>query len=253
MASTTFLLYPPHSNVSSATQNFFLSHSRPAFIPRRVHSSNNTPPPVPPRVDMTSLEVFTIPSTTGNPTSIPTSQSNIIIGAAPNPPLRLLPIPNSPAIFRCNPKNTHTHAKTHKLLSQCRENTFCSSSGPSNGTCVPILCRRDEFPSGFGFGGADTGVSDPNVKLNEFNLPIPVPTKKKSKLDRPKDLTTTMDLPPLCASGTFCPDDGSGCRPQSRVNGPCELGRDEQCVQQPGNLTTTDVADVTICLHLTCM
>lgn len=101
-------------------------------------------------------------------------------------------------------------------------------------------------------------MTDPDVKLNGLNLPIPVPTSpmRKSKKDRPKDLTTTMALPSLCGSGSFCPDDGSGCRLQSRVDGPCELGRDEQCAL-PGNLTgiatTTDVAEVPICLHLTCM
>ena len=236
---------------------------RPSALPNNTLATPSPARPVPLRVDMnSSLAVIAVPSTTtGNPISIPTSQSENSSGA-PNP-LRLLPIPHSPTIFRCNPKNTHSHPKTHKLLSQCRENTFCSSSGPSNGTCVPILCRRDEFPFGFGFGGGNTGVVDPNVKLNELNLPIPVPTstRRKSKKDRPKDLTTTMALPPLCDSGTFCPDDGSGCRLQSRVDGPCELGRDEQCAQ-PGNptsigssfpTTTTDVAEAPICLHLTCM
>ena len=217
---------------------------RPSTLPNSTLAA--TPAPVPP------LAVITVPSTISHPTST-TSQDDFSGGTPPNP-LRLLPIPNSPKIFRCNPKNTHSHPKTHKLLSQCRENTFCSSSGPTNGTCVPILCRRDEFPFGFGFGGGgNTGVTDPNVKLNEFNLPIPVPTSRirKSKKNRPKDLTTTMALPDLCSSGTFCPDDGSGCRLQSEVGGSCELGRDEQCAQ-PGNLTT-DVADVPICLHLSCM
>lgn len=200
--------------------------------------------------------------TSNNPTPVPTSQNS---GSSEQPLLRLLPIPNSPSIFRCNPKNTHPHPKTHKLVSQCRENTFCSSSGPTNGTCVPILCRRDEFPFGFGFGGgssnANTGILDPNLKLNELNLPIPIPTpktRKKSRKDRPKDLTTTMPLPPLCLNGTFCPDDGSGCRPQNKVGGTCELDRDEQCAHL-GNLTgipstnTTAIPELPICLHLTCM
>lgn len=214
-------------------------------IAQLITVSNFLPRPSPsPRVD--------INSSTGNPNSTPSSQ-------IPNP-LRLLPVPNSPAIFRCNPKNTHPHPKTHRLLSQCRENTFCSSSGPTNGTCVPILCRRDEFPFGFGFGGgnSNTGVTDPNVKLNGLNLPIPVPTStiRKSKKDRPKDLTTTMALPSLCDSGSFCPDDGSGCRLQSRVDGPCELGRDEQCGNPTTTSTTTTadvLAEVPICLHLTCV
>ena len=105
-------------------------------------------------------------------------------------------------------------------------------------------------------------MMDPNVKLNELNLPIPVvtATKRKSKKDRPKDLTTTMALPALCINGTFCPDDGSGCRQQNEVGGSCELGRDEQCahprnVTGIGSTTPTTIAraDAPVCLHLTCM
>ena len=98
-------------------------------------------------------------------------------------------------------------------------------------------------------------MDDPNVKLNELNLPIPVPTVRKGKKDRPKDLTTTMALPDLCDNGTFCPDDGSGCRLRNKVGGPCELGRDEQCAQPDGDSTSssTDIPDSPICLHLTCM
>ena len=213
---------------------------RPSASPATTTPSPARPIPVPP------LIVFTVPSTT--PVVSTTSQNN----DPPLNPLRLLPVPESPTVFRCNPKNTHYHPKTHKLLSQCRENTFCSASGPTNGTCVPILCRRDEFPFGFGFGGGgNTGIID--VELNELNLPIPTPTStiRKSKKDRPKDLTTTMVLPDLCSPGSFCPDDGSGCKPQNGVGGPCELGRDEQCSSsQPSLGLTTDSA---ICLHLTCM
>ena len=88
-----------------------------------------------------------------------------------------------------------------------------------------------QTPFGFGFGGSggNTDLTDPNIELDELNLPIPVPTPStriwKSKKNRPKDLTTTMVLPELCSSGSFCPDDGSGCRPQSGVGGSCELGR----------------------------
>ena len=242
------------------------------LLPRPSPSPDNTlggtstlVRPVPPGVDLnpsiapaTTIAQITDSGMTSNPTSIPTSESGS--GSVPNP-LLLIPIPNSPPVPRCDPKNTHPHPKTHKLLSQCRENTFCSSSGPSKGTCVPILCRRDEFPFGFGFGGGNTGTINPNVKLNEFNLPVPVPTttQRKSKKNRPKDLTTTMALPALCIRGTFCPDDGSGCRQQKELGGSCELGRDEQCAHS-GNLTgigsttsTTAIADAPICLHLTCM
>ena len=247
------------------TVSNFLPRPSPLVVPNNTLAA--TPlAAAPPSRPIPSLSVLTVTSTTISSSSssnpIPTSQiqDNDVISVIN--PLRLLPVPNSPTIFRCNPKNTHSHPKTHKLLSQCRENTFCSSSGPTNGTCIPILCRRDEFPFGFGFGGGNTGLSssstdgDPNIELDELNLPIPVPTPSakiwKSKKDRRKDLTTTMVLPELCSSGSFCPDDGSGCRSQIGVGGSCELGRDEQCGGGEQE-SFTDETDVPICLHLTCM
>jgi hypothetical protein len=245
----------PIECIAQSLDVFTLSNFLPRPSPTSTSSDNrtsaNTTTPAQP-VPPTSI-VIANSGTTG----IPISQSNS--SDVSLTPLRLLPLPNTPPISRCNAKNTHSHPKTHRLLSQCRENTFCSSSGSTNGTCVPILCRRDEFPFGFGFGGGgDTGVLDPNVKLDGLNLPIPVPTSKarKSKKDRPKDLTTTMVLPPLCVSGSFCPDDGSGCRQQNTVGGSCELARDEQCAGDLTDIkstTPTAVTQVPICLHLTCM
>jgi hypothetical protein len=167
-------------------------------------------------------------------------------------------IPKTPTLIP-RPTNSFLNAvKTHSVPPQ----DLPLATAP----CPYPQTRRVSFGFGFGGGsGSNTGVTDPNVKLNELNLPISVPTSniRKSRKNRPKDLTTTMALPPLYDSGTFCPDDGSGCRlVQSIVDGPCELGRDEQCAQ-PGNLsttssigstlptTTTDVAGVPICLHLT--
>ncbi|KIJ90998.1 hypothetical protein K443DRAFT_115761, partial [Laccaria amethystina LaAM-08-1] len=90
------------------------------------------------------------------------------------------------------------------------------SSSPVNGMCIPRLCRRDEFPFGYDPGEA---------------------------------------LPPLCPQGSFCPDDGSGCRPLVSVGAPCEPNRDEQCSPP---LDWQDLASYqnyngSICLKSTCM
>ncbi|KII85258.1 hypothetical protein PLICRDRAFT_337586 [Plicaturopsis crispa FD-325 SS-3] len=72
--------------------------------------------------------------------------------------------------------------------------TECGSkyfcSAGTNGTCIPRQCRRDEFA--FGYAPTET-------------------------------------VPPLCAAGSFCPDNGSACTPWRPVGDACELGRDEQC------------------------
>ena len=91
----------------------------------------------------------------------------------------------------CTTENDRLDTATGKFSSDCDDASFCSGIGGTNGTCQPRECSRDEFPFGF------TNV--------------------------------TMPIPPLCARGAFCPDEGSGCRPLAAVGTPCEAGRDEQC------------------------
>lgn len=71
----------------------------------------------------------------------------------------------------------------------CRPSAEDSSDCAANGTCLPRLCRRDEY------------------LLSSL-------------------LTSTVPIPPLCDTGTFCPDDHSGCLPLVPVGGKCELNRD---------------------------
>ena len=67
-------------------------------------------------------------------------------------------------------------------------------SGSVDGTCTPKRCRTDMFPFGY------------------------------------KDGTVP---PPLCSSGSFCPDEGDGCRPFVGVGQPCQLYQDRQCAPPP--------------------
>jgi len=80
-------------------------------------------------------------------------------------------------------------------------------SAPANGTCVPKKCVRDEYP--FGYSPEET-------------------------------------VPPPCAYGTFCPDEGSGCKALLTVGQPCQLNRDEQCAPPP------ILANESICLQNKC-
>ncbi|KAI1791788.1 hypothetical protein LXA43DRAFT_944804 [Ganoderma leucocontextum] len=95
----------------------------------------------------------------------------------------------------CTTANDRLDATTGAFSSDCDDTSFCASpaGGAANamGTCQPRQCRRDEFPFGFA--------------------------------------NTTVPVPPLCARGAYCPDEGSGCRPLAAVGMPCQAGRDEQC------------------------
>ncbi|KIK68000.1 hypothetical protein GYMLUDRAFT_154772 [Collybiopsis luxurians FD-317 M1] len=86
----------------------------------------------------------------------------------------------------------------------------------SNGTCLPRKCRRDLFP--FGYSTADT-------------------------------------LPLLCPPGSFCPDEGDGCRAQVGVGGACQLNRDEQCARGANwqDFASDENFYGSICLRSICM
>ncbi|KAF9777368.1 hypothetical protein BJ322DRAFT_1096974, partial [Thelephora terrestris] len=62
--------------------------------------------------------------------------------------------------------------------------------GSPNGTCIPKRCRTDLFP--FGYKDGDV-------------------------------------LPPLCDPGSYCPDEGAGCKPLVDVGQPCQINQDRQC------------------------
>ncbi|KAJ7442417.1 hypothetical protein FB451DRAFT_1297266 [Mycena latifolia] len=117
---------------------------------------------------------------------------------------------------RCSSNNNHLDPASKKFISDCSDQTFCSGTNIANSTWIPRQCRRDEFP--FGFSASEV-------------------------------------LPPLCPRGTFCPDEGSGCRPLVPAGHPCELNRDEQCAPPPDweDLASTQNFNGSICLHSICM
>ncbi|KAJ7471374.1 hypothetical protein B0H11DRAFT_2039716 [Mycena galericulata] len=117
---------------------------------------------------------------------------------------------------RCSSNNNHLDAASKKFISDCSDQTFCSGENITNSTCIPRQCRRDEFP--FGFSTGET-------------------------------------IPPLCPRGSFCPDEGSGCRPLVPAGHPCELNRDEQCSAPPNweDLASTQNFNGSICLRSVCM
>ncbi|ORY34638.1 hypothetical protein BCR39DRAFT_513745 [Naematelia encephala] len=87
----------------------------------------------------------------------------------------------------------------------------------ANGTCANKGCRRDIYPFGY------TGVA-------------------------------YSDLPPLCAEGQFCPDEGDQCLTQAPSGGQCQKDRDDECSPPPdqklyaGYLNTNG----SICLNYIC-
>jgi len=121
----------------------------------------------------------------------------------------------------CSASNNTLDPASHKFLSECTDATFCSAA--SNGSCLPRLCRRDQFAF---------RSSDPSA----------------------------TSIPSLCNTGFFCPDEGTGCKPQGSVGSACQLNRDEQCAPPPFSEDRSDQVagsqqgfNGSICLHSFCM
>ncbi|KAI0349555.1 hypothetical protein OH77DRAFT_1507429 [Trametes cingulata] len=87
--------------------------------------------------------------------------------------------------------------------------------GAVNATCQPRQCRRDEFPFGY---------------------------------------TDFTALPPLCQNGTYCPDEGNGCKPLLAMGSPCQMDRDDQCGPPPNwsDLASNQNFNGSLCLKSTC-
>ncbi|GAA98141.1 hypothetical protein E5Q_04824 [Mixia osmundae IAM 14324] len=117
----------------------------------------------------------------------------------------------------CNVLNNGLQPGSYKFVSDCADGTeYCD---PSSSTCRPRKCRRSEYPYGFS--------SDENA----------------------------ADLPPRCAAGTFCPDEGDGCLPLVPVGQACQLNRDDECAPPPANLGLLNQRNNAgvICLNFQCV
>ncbi|KDR68546.1 hypothetical protein GALMADRAFT_146207 [Galerina marginata CBS 339.88] len=188
-------------------------------------------------------------SKSAQPSSLPQPSSSTqptqpLASANPFTPMLAPAIPMSPVLppgvaktasgkpIPCSPKNTKLNPTTHKLISECVSTSFCAAppGSPANatglGVCYPRLCRREMYPFGYGTYGGGNG-------------------RRKN--------ATTIEVPPMCASGMFCPDNGSGCRLKVELGSKCELGRDEQCAPPPANPGVSDKDNKSVCLNTFCM
>ncbi|CAE6517777.1 unnamed protein product [Rhizoctonia solani] len=98
-------------------------------------------------------------------------------------------------------------------------NTDCDAMTYCNGSgvCAKKRCRKDEFPFGYG--------------TTEFK-----------------------DLPRMCPSGQFCPDEEDECQNILSVGSACQLNRDDECEPAPDtSLSTIDNHRGAICLNYQCM
>ncbi|CAK5281480.1 unnamed protein product [Mycena citricolor] len=90
----------------------------------------------------------------------------------------------------------------------------------ANNTCLLKGCRKDQFPFGY---------------------------------------VAKADLPPLCATGEFCPDEADACQPVLPVGSACQLNRDDQCEGPPNFKQLRDTTgrglnvNGSVCLNNVCM
>lgn len=133
------------------------------------------------------------------------STLSALVAASESPPT---------ALGRACSTTNRLDPRTRRFTSDCDAQTFCSSSGTINGTCVPRQCRREEFLSGHG---------------------------------------TNQTVPVLCPAGSFCPDEGDACRPLAPVGQPCQFNRDDQCAPSDApELADYHNFDGSVCLHSIC-
>ncbi|CAE6414875.1 unnamed protein product [Rhizoctonia solani] len=114
---------------------------------------------------------------------------------------------------------TCSQANTYLTPGSYQLNTDCDAKTfcNSNGVCTKKRCRKDEFP----FGYSDT----------EFK-----------------------DLPRMCPSGQFCPDEEDECQNVLPVGSACQLNRDDECEPAPDtSLANIDNHKGAICLNYQCM
>ncbi|CAE6452461.1 unnamed protein product [Rhizoctonia solani] len=112
-----------------------------------------------------------------------------------------------------------SQANTYLTPGSYQLNTDCDPKTYCNGSgvCAKKRCRKDEFP----FGYSDT----------EFK-----------------------DLPRMCPSGQFCPDEEDECQSLLSVGSACQLNRDDECEPAPDtSLSTPDNHKGSICLNYQCM
>lgn len=105
--------------------------------------------------------------------------------------------------------NNRLDPSTGNFVTDCDSTTYCSD----NGTCVAKTCRHDI-------------VSLPTSPNSPLLTPLQFPFGYNG--------VPFAELPPLCASDQFCPDEGDGCLPRVAQGEACQLDRDGESLKQFG-------------------
>lgn len=111
----------------------------------------------------------------------------------------------------CDLGNNRLQAGTYQFYSDCNSQTYCE---PSNSTCQPKRCRRDDFPFGYPQGSGN--------------------------------------VPDKCDRGFFCPDEADKCQPWQKSDQPCQLNRDGKSTPFPCSyLPLTLLSQTNVKVHRT--
>jgi hypothetical protein len=114
----------------------------------------------------------------------------------------------------CSADNNYSDPATHRLLTECNDKTFCSA--PVNGSCTPKKCVRNEYPLYVPYESLALYTDKGSWLCRRFSGYLPGEI-----------------VPPRCPHGTFCPDEGNGCKALLAIEQSCQQGRDEQCAPPP--------------------
>lgn len=178
-----------------------------------------------------------------------------------------------PTIGNCNPSHDHLDPSSHRFISSCPDEMYCSPIQNQMNTSLNSSFMNEQ---------QDIFVQDDSTQDQDSKQrPIPILEHENHSSgeighnvggvcvpracrrdEYPFGFPSNSTLPPLCffpssssstyATGYFCPDSGNGCRIVLSPGSTCELARDEQCAVEPIGLSDKGVNEGALCLNRVC-
>ena len=177
-----------------------------------------------------------------------------------------------PTIGNCNPSHDHLDPSSHRFISSCPDEMYCSPIQNQMNTSLnsSFMNEQDIFVQDDSTQDQDSkqrpiptleheNRSSGEIGHNVGGVCVPRACRRD---EYPFGFPSNSTLPPLCffpsslsstyATGYFCPDSGNGCRIVLSPGSTCELARDEQCAVEPIGLSDKGVNEGALCLNRVC-
>jgi len=175
-----------------------------------------------------------------------------------------------PTTANCNPSHDHLDPSSHRFISPCPDEMYCSpiqNQINTNHSTNFLKEQSDNFVKNHSQDQdlkqhpiLDHDNQDAGEKgHNSGGVCVPRTCRRD---EYPFGFPSNSTLPPLCffpsllpsttTTRYFCPDNGSGCRAVLPPGSTCELARDEQCATEPIRQFDEGMSKGALCLNRVC-